>query len=420
MKVQAMHIYQQGIYKLSASAKAAKERLGQIGYGRVTFGVCLNICLHLMASVGLAAQAADKTISDKADWLKRNLQAISSANKAEPAKLNVPEPLKPEEDRSSLKAKLPSLRPFVPNRYLPRRADIDIALKAQSARLDNSIPQDSSSLESNYNQPLTGQISTSYQNFNQAKTGAASIFNTPEARQAIRKQAQKLIQHIPSQAIAKIWNGQKTSQVQVPEPHQNINQDQAVAQTSERTVSQAAAMLVEAPLLTPDERKSIDALNEIANQNALEKAQAEATANQPPLLEPQPGHTAGPAPFPLNLIPPSAIADLIGRGKHRKVEAPPAYFGSWHNQSQFAQNHQLMPANFHSHLTGRNPQVRRTGGNFTHYAHAVTARWHARSVGRYISHKQQATRFTAEIASHRMAPLLAYPTYDNSSRYSLF
>jgi hypothetical protein len=426
MKVQAKQIYRQivrqGAQKLKACAEVTTKKFGQIGYGQIAFGVCLN----MIASVGLAAQAADKTISDKADWLKRNLQAISTSNNAEPAKLNVPEPLKPQTERaSSLRAKLPSMRPFVPNRYLPRRADLDCALKPQSARLDNSLPtaQDLSGSEPIYGQTLTGQVSTSFANFNQPSNQATSIFNSPEARQALRKQAQKLIKHIPSQALAKIWNAQThqaPSQVQIPVPTQNINQGPIVGTNSERTVSQAAGLVMEAPILSPEERKAVDALNEIANQNALEQAQTQAEANLPPLLEPTPGHTAGPAPFPLNLIPPSALADIIGRGKHKKIEAPPAYFGSWHNQSQFARTHQLMPANFHSHLTGHAQKARRAGGNFTHYAQAVTARSHARSVGRYIGRKQHATRFTAEIASHRIAPLLSYPSYESSSRYSLF
>jgi hypothetical protein len=64
------------------------------------------------------------------------------------------------------------------------------------------------------------------------------------------------------------------------------------------------------------------------------------------LESPEQGATAGPAPFPLNMLPQDQLKDFIKARARNRIQAPKAYFGSWHSEGA----HNLPTAGFHSNI----------------------------------------------------------------------
>jgi hypothetical protein len=99
---------------------------------------------------------------------------------------------------------------------------------------------------------------------------------------------------------------------------------------------------------------------DIKNGNFDPAMQAEAAKlaanNGADLVEKPAGHTAGPAPFPLNLLPEASLKQFIGSTKAasaRPQAGAPSYFGSWKGSNQIASaKPALHPSTFHSNLAG--------------------------------------------------------------------
>lgn len=88
------------------------------------------VSVNIVATVPVAAQAAEEAVSDKAEWLKQNLAAIDKTGKAASSKISLSDP------GVSARAKGTKLRPFMANRKLPSKRDVDMQLSAQQARFD--------------------------------------------------------------------------------------------------------------------------------------------------------------------------------------------------------------------------------------------------------------------------------------------
>jgi hypothetical protein len=71
----------------------------------------------------------------------------------------------------------------------------------------------------------------------------------------------------------------------------------------------------------------------------------------------QPAGTAGPAPFPLSLLPEASLKQFMGTatgpGKRPPAGAP-SYFGSWKQGQTVASKPALQPSGFHTYLGGGN------------------------------------------------------------------
>ncbi|MBS1994876.1 MAG: hypothetical protein JSS86_01140 [Cyanobacteria bacterium SZAS LIN-2] len=81
------------------------------------------------------------------------------------------------------------------------------------------------------------------------------------------------------------------------------------------------------------------------------------------------GGTAGPAPFPLSLLPEASLKQFIGStaGGAKRPQAAggqPSYFGSWkQGQNAVASRSNLQPSGFHSHLNGGGHAMSNIGGS---------------------------------------------------------
>lgn len=317
----------------------------------------------------MGAQAAEQAVSDKVDWLKQNLAAVGETPKAPARKISLSE--------MPARTNGKKLRPFMPGRPLPRERD----MQAQRARYDNSLMAAQNAglvaqqpMMGQVDGPLTAQISAYSMPLSQPVVRRPVSPRLPAAPRAVPGH----IPTLPGQVAASPLSpgAQRIPEPPPPPPPVTVYapstvpqpiRPQAVPQNlqAERIVKHAGALLVQAPVLTPDQRAMVEQLIELNrpgnNANAFIDIQngqqvvipQDTSSLDVPVEVPQQRmhaeSTAGPPPFPLNLLPEATLKDFVGR-KRAAVSAPPAYFGSWH-QSGHSRN--LPYAGFASHMGSR-------------------------------------------------------------------
>ncbi len=304
-------------------------------------GLGLSITLVLVNQ--LAAQAG--TASDKTQWLTKSIGQAKQSN----ATITL-QPLSAREDtqeKSSISdaADTPKynvkMRPFIPNRRLPSRRDLEAALIEQKAKL----------AEEN-NARLNGQISTfvvgaESQN-SPASTYNSSIYNrnfisrnyvkqsTPKSRQANFSFMKQAEQHLLSTSM--------------PQPNQQTN----ISTTPNSVPTMPlAALAPTVPIPSPT------IMNQLMVNPSIDAYSPTMSLAQPSYgtLNNQTNSgfgSAGPPPFPLNLVPEATLKQLIrslaGGGSSRFSNAPRAAFGSWHSNASY---NNLSYGGFQTHLANR-------------------------------------------------------------------
>lgn len=291
-----------------------------------------------------------------------------------------------------------SLRPFVPGRKLPRKADLE------AARIANQMPQMDESHSS-----LAGSVDMSYQrasadaNYSSPGYGTYSGSNLGSnsnrdiiVRETSRrlKNAAQAMAHIQRPAQPRVSPGQMMitpGQVGQPCTRQAFNPAQSDASApSESEWADMARSVGQntATSMTPEASSQEDELESMARQ--LKTHIGESSA---------PVSTAGPAPFPLSLIPEASLKQLMGKKSPgmsamgsqggqmggaqmaggqmtgARPAAAPSYFGSWHGQGQSpsAAHSNLRPSGFHTYLTAANQNSRAlTSSAFKQYSPIAT------------------------------------------------
>jgi len=417
------------------------------------------VSVNLVAALPVAAQAAEDAVSDKAEWLKQNLAAMDTAKKAPIRKISLSDP------GMSPRAKVSHLRPFVANRRLPSQRELDLQLVAQQGRMDNSqgtsplIGQQP--LMAQAQSPLAGQVSaySARETAADPYAGMVSPYTTATSlstasgrpnrysaaalaaqRQATRTTPRAIpgqIPTLPGQVAA--LPGMTPAIPVIPEPQTMASlpsfPQPAPIQTAtgsfasqddrpvEHLVRQGGALLVQAPVLTPDEQSMLDELVELNRPGRASQFQDLPGAEAPPApsFNAQPraelhAHTdIGPPPFPLNLLPESALHDLLRRGQ-RRINAPPAYFGSWHRSMSAS----ALPAcGFQSHVHMHGP----TSSYFSRYAPIIAQAQTTTGISRRRSRPGRlgARRLAApSLPQPEPVHIAVYPPYESLSRTSMF
>lgn len=282
-----------------------------------------------------------------------------------------------------------SLRPFMPGRKLPRKADLE------AARIANQMPQMDESHSS-----LAGSVDMSYQrpsadaNYSSPGYGTYSGSNANRdiiVRETSRrlKNAAQAMAHIQRPAQPRVTPGQMMitpGQVGQPCAKQAFNPAQADATApSESEWADMARSVGQntATSMTPAANSQEDELESMARQLKTQVGESNA-----------PVSTAGPAPFPLSLIPEASLKQLMGKKSPgmsamgsqggqmgggqmtgARPAAAPSYFGSWHGQGQSpaAAHSNLRPSGFHTYLTAANQNSRAlTSSAFKQYSPIAT------------------------------------------------
>lgn len=393
------------------------------------------VSVNIVAALPVAAQAGQEAVSDKAEWLKQNLAAMGQAPRQEPRKISLSDAGAPG---------TPKVRNFAPNRRLPRRIELEQALVAQRARLDVSSPAVSlQALTPRTDGPLTGQISA-YAIASQPAVTACRV--APPAKPSVPVQpapqavpgkvatlpgqvsrfaAAPLIPVIPEPPPAPTPPGfpQPVPALASSPAGSRASVDRAAdggAGVAERVIRQSGALLVQAPVLKPDEQAMVDQLVELNRPGRSPQFQdlpGSPAVSCPPesgaVNAGPPSHPAvgrqhrdiGPPPFPLNLLPEDALKDFVRGGARCQADAPPAYFGSWHSQSNLSC---LPPAGFHSFIPAR----RTLGSTYSRYAPVARSLAPASRAGTACRPGRAPLRWP-EASGPRLssAQVLVYPPY---------
>jgi hypothetical protein len=233
------------------------------------------------------------------------------------------------------------LRPFMPGRKLPSKADMDSNFTAMAPQMDNSgNPLASSISENNYMAAPSSEYSAPGYN-NYRPTDVRSAQNINRAR---LKEAARVASGYDRRSASRVIPGQSPAtpgQVGFPCAQQAVASMQPVRTGEPRNAEEWAAQM--------------QAQNGNAPQLPTQNPQV---AEQAPS-----GGTAGPAPFPLNLLPEASLKQFIGStaaGGRRGPAggAAPSYFGSWKGgqggQQMASAKPALQPSGFHTHLGGGN------------------------------------------------------------------
>lgn len=111
----------------------------------------LAVSLPLLAMSQAPASAEPNAMADTGSWLKASITSLKPDSK--PAARKVSHAMPTTNQTASV-----NLRPFMPGRFLPHEADVQRALVAQRAQMDNSISMD----PSGGSQALSGEVNANY------------------------------------------------------------------------------------------------------------------------------------------------------------------------------------------------------------------------------------------------------------------
>ncbi len=276
-------------------------------------------------------------------------RSLSSASFSEPQAVNSRLAMTPV-------AGATKLRPFVPGRKLPSRSQ----LQAQMPQLDNSAQSITSSNlsgainESTFAPQTNNSYDSGYGNTAYAQPSQATQNSANRSRM---RQAADLVAGFQRKHAARSLPGQSPAtpgQVGFP------CAQQAVANVNAQPVRNQNA---------PSEAEWTQMARAAGNANSSSEADAEMASLAQDFAASQrsqaPSGSAGPAPFPLSLIPEASLKQLMGSTaktapaaavSHAGRSQPamtPSYFGSW-RQGQTPVAHgrggNLQPSGFHTYL----------------------------------------------------------------------
>lgn len=312
----------------------------------------VNIAASLPIAFCQMAPAAEEGVADTGDWLKSNLASIKKGKADVPtSRLKVTIPEKISSGDKSFDAYVARLKPMHKVSKLPSERDLNMQLVAQTPRMGF----DPSQLSGNISQSQYAEYPAPRAAYRQPQSlanmvpaGLSGSGNLRDSAVAMARQAISGAHHMGAAPSAKnLKNAKRASKQSL---QQRMDDWLGEPQGDEKMISQAGASLVQAPVMPQN----------FAPFTAKE-ADIDRQLNAPigNLDRPQQQGTAGPAPFPLNLVPEAQLKNFIrggrgdaapamgnmngmnpgmspgmgsmglGRGNMRPA-APKAFFGSWH------------------------------------------------------------------------------------------
>jgi hypothetical protein len=329
--------------------------------------VSVNIAATLPLAVAGSALANDGASSDKVDWLKSSLASLdTSASQKKPRarKISYSQPTPDINGKLVLHSNGVRLRPFVPGRKLPTQHDLDVQFIAQTAKLAaEESPNLSAMTPRMAPGPLTGQVSDSYATpFNASVDTYGSVGYVKQSTSRVAPgqipAVQGQIRQFRSPAKRNTYVSQpvraldQSEIASQPQPFRMTMPPVIPASPMQQALQMPPPAMPLAPTtpepgqsqqvgLSPEEQAIIDRME----ANAQARGAAIEMNGQESATMPTMGSSAGPPPFPLNLLPQDSLKSMIGGMHHSHTSVPQAYFGSWHGNSMAS----LPTGSFHSY-----------------------------------------------------------------------
>ncbi len=382
--------------------------------------VSVNLAATLPIVASAQAKAEEGNGKDTADFLKASLAAApeaakasvtsKSASKAKTKRLKVVDPAATPPDKSSLISyEGVKLRPFVANRKLPRKGEIELVAQTpmmvvpQSNVLSGGVSQYSSVVTNTF-QPTPASVAhhvvpvakkssartvsavTNLSAYIKQRAAASRVapnqmpvvpgqVGFPCAERPAIQAPEPQVQQQPMQAMPQPQQVQPQlmQQMQCAQPNwQDFNPQPIASQESQATIDQAVELLRQGKITEAD----LASLNGCANAPQMMDGGNGNLSFAPPSSGGR--SDVGPPPFPLNLFPEAALKDFVSGGSRSiaaRTNAPKQYFGSWHNDGL----RQLPASGFKSYL---HPGRSSTNCNFTQYSQVHIAAAHQQAAQR--------------------------------------
>jgi hypothetical protein len=355
------------------------------------------VSLSLPIAAQTAAQAQE---SSTVDFLKTSLSPVDAQPAALPKSKIALSALRAE-TKSLKAANTIKLRPFVAGRKLPRQRDLELELLSQTPRMAAVQAAPLSGQISEFaTQPIAAPMDLPPINRTIATYDAATLARVSSPR-AVPNQTPT----VPGQVRVMRQPRSRARQIALPPQQSTTASADWLGQPrqGERMLRQSGALLVQAPVIAPTLNN--EKLAELGYPSADElDAPSPPTTEiiRPPQQDPmQQAGGAGPAPFPLSLLPQDQLKSLIAGRNRNKISAPPAYFGSWHGPPT---SRNLPPGGFQTHMRSKGFSTPST----TSYSHFAPRPSHKPvNTHQNIAQVQQALHYSAP-PEMRIA---SYPPY---------
>ncbi len=399
------------------------------------FIVSINLAAATTVGTQLGASADSEAMSDQANWLKTSIGSLGSNDSQSKATLSklvgekaVAQSLTTMARQSHTKAIVLAgqggtvkLMPFVPNRKLPSKRDLEVALVRQTAQMAPEA-----------NKPLAGQVSL----FDSYAATNPSAQNRTITSASGSKWASKRTWSNLMAATKASFSASKGSALSFPFLKQA--EHQLLDQTAESPSQSDDLQPVSSKPAVNLDQQMLDQYSQLQLKSRLTQS------NHASLSNSQPSHllmndqfssqggvsesTAGPAPFPLSLLPQASLKQLMrGMASHPKASGPAAYFGCWHNSSGLPTGafHQYAPPVGTYNGFGQRAQwgfrTQRSTNSSRQSNQVRTANY---ANGRSLMQRGVSmTRIIAAARAYpqtRLARVASYPAYSTANQYMLY
>jgi hypothetical protein len=353
----------------------------------------VNIAASLPIAFCQMAPAAEEGVAETGDWLKNNLASIKKGKADLPtSRLKVSIPERISSGDKSVDAYVARLKPINKATKLPSKHDLDMQLVSMTPRMavdpNAQLMGNVSQAQYGYPAPSPYRQPQSLANMVPRGLGSADSSSFKHSAMAMARQAIAGAHHMGAAPSAKALKSAKHA---AKESLQDRMDDWlGEPKAGEKMIGHAGASLVQMPVMP--QQMSLREADLERQMNGMPVGNIQPV--QPEQMQPQQS-SAGPAPFPLNLVPEAQLKNFIrgGRGDapamggmghgmgmgpgsmgmgagamgggmsqgmgagmgagmshgmgHGMRQAPPkAYFGSWHGGN----SHGLPRAGFQSNI----------------------------------------------------------------------
>ena len=252
------------------------------------------------------------------------------------------------------------MRAFIPGRKLPSKKDlVQSSLQIQQP----TMAQEQAGLNGQVTETIRQNLPpvTPYaEGTPYANVGLAPQMMPSQMQAVARQVKQQIKKHAPS-AESKLE--QMRASLDAQQKVNDANAQTGPSQAAPGWMANTKNLQVVAPeVKSPEEQAEISRMVQQINPQTFEEQQA-----------PQRTGTAGPPPFPLNLLPEQSLKQLLGAkgappagaaatasaprvSPPRKISAPPAFFGSWHGSmpsAKAAPATHLASSGFQTHMRSK-------------------------------------------------------------------
>jgi len=380
--------------------------------------VSVNVAATMPLVVQAAAGAAETVkVATTSDWLKDSISSLdkpSSSVSTNKKAASIARAVARAKARPALSDTPKTvLRPFVPHRPLPSRAELETALKAQEPKMALEPSPTLNGSVSGFYQSNNDNIYPSYSESTPAprisQNSAIGLRQTKTQKERIADISKNLIKSMPmlNQAVS----------ANIPSRPVNapisMMKDLSLATREQSSVPPQSGF----PMMQRAEHRLLDSYNcnseegnnkiSAADMQIAPEAPVGAAADR--LDSAGTVSSAGPPPFPLNLLPEASLKKFIrgsmgGAGVSR---APRVYFGSWHGTTMARG---LPPGGFHNYSGARG------------FAVPTAHRYQSRSLAMAPAHHNVPSykRYVATSSAYKPAPepkVATYAPYAASTRF---